>query len=152
MERKSLAEWNAQVGDKFYSRLAQKEYEVLADKHLKSLGNVKFPYSGYAWDNDRGWSLLSRAVPIKYGEWKIACEEIPLADDAQIINLDGGMVAYREVVKFVVAEKTYYLYKYKHTAQFGLKANEDFCPSSHKITFNIVDGVPDCSSIKMVKL
>ena len=89
--------------------------------------------------------------PAKWGDWVLgqAPRETPLENVQVSHGPDGGIVAYRVKVEPKVGEfETFF-----HIANNGdLMVGRHVEADTHKITFNTVDGEPDCASIKMEKL
>lgn len=151
----TLKELNAQVGDVFTYSRGGAEWEVLEGKRLKRLeggfvNNVAYPY----WDTSKDWHLVVRAKSIKYGPWQVGLA-ITKPVNADWKALSDGWVAYRLPIKPVVLEREVFLgetHKSIHESGFDVFKTSKYCQNTHKITFNIVDGVPDCDSIRMTKL
>ena len=108
----------------------------------------KHPYRG---DNlGHQFRIISSAKADKYGPWQLATPTTPTTDDMQVSRgPDGEIVAYRVKVEPKVKEyETFF-----HIDKFGgLMVGGYTNVDTHKITFNTIDGEPDCSSIKMEKL
>lgn len=151
----TLKELNAQVGDVFTYSRGGTEWEVLEGKRLKLLSTGFIATKAYPyWDTSKDWHLVSRAKSIKYGPWLLGLQ-VTVPADAEIKPLGDGWVVYRLPIKPVVLEREVFLgetHKSIHESGFDVFKTSKYCQNAHRITFNIVDGVPDCDSVKMTKL
>lgn len=152
----ALGNLKARKGDVFLANHGTgPSYEVVEDEEGKRLIKCLLyscsteSYDRY-WFTSCHWVLKSRAPVIKYGEWSVGLE-ITVPKEADIKPLGDGWVAYRLPIKpVVVVEKHWFIYPGQNG--HGVTWNDLYAGNSHKITYNIVDGVPDCDSVRMVKL
>ena len=127
MTGKTLKELNAQAGDVVkYVPLGG----VTKITHVK---NGKYYGTGYSSDrpycSDPDFVIISRAK--KYTTWRFT----PAPENAETHTMPDGAVTWRAEVKPVVEEVTEML----------LWGNID----CYVFSFNTIDGVPDCASVKM---
>jgi len=155
MSGKTLKGLNAQVGDVFTSA-GGADWKILSttpkNQILENVSDGRRINYSHHFDLSTHWVLKSRAPVIKYGEWQVGLQ-VTAPADADIKPLGDGWVAYRLPIKPVVVEKELWLGS-TSVAKGGLDVfiNPRYCSPVAKITFNIVDGVPDCDSVRMTKL
>ena len=150
MTGKTLKELNAQVGDvvRYHGRCGCGDYYVMNGPSPNgSKGQWLCRYKNVDWWN--GWNsatdnltIVSRAK--KYTAWQFT----PAPENAETHTMPDGAVAWRVVVKPVVEMVT----KYRH-ADNGGWTDIQYCKDpSHRLTYNTIDGIPDCASVKMESL
>ena len=138
MTGNTLKELNVQVGDVVQCVTASghwlkcgEEYTVKDDNtvggtHILALNQSTF-------------RIISRAK--KYTSWKFT----PAPENAETHTMLDGSIAWRVVVEPVIEIVT----KYRH-ADNGGWTDIQYCKNpSHRLTYNTIDGVPDCAWVKM---
>jgi len=153
MVGKTLKELNAQVGDVVQGCNKSKPkwviHSITSGRYFAGEDfSCELCSDGYGF----GWEILSRAPVIKYGEWKVGLEVTIPDNGADVKPLGDGWVAYREVVKPVVVVKNLFLTPRDWAHQGFITCATHQRDAVCKISVNIIDGVPDCDSVKMVKL
>lgn len=126
MTGKTLKELNVQVGDVVQSLVTGHEYTLGAD-----------------WENEyNNWvpfEVISRAT--KYTDWKFGTAP----DGADTHAMPDGTVAWRVKVEPKVESVT----KYRRADNGGWTSSQSCTKTTHKMTYNEIDGIPDCASVKM---
>lgn len=175
MREGTLKQLNVKEGDKVRNLHSSSEYEIRRDSEgklrcycLKSK-NLGADWWGLAVEDSYDmYELLEEEVmEIKAGDEvlyqdgldTILCKVLAEGTYWAVINYQGGRpwVVNKEEVrkpkpKPVVKEVVMYGLEDIYWSFDSLKGNAGKAWNSHKITFNLVDGEPDCNSIKMVKL
>lgn len=157
---KTLKELNAKPGD-VVQFFGGEEYTVMPNKSLKHPNGSIEPY--FYWDTTGYFTVVSRAedTPTKWGdmtpeqkgalllahhEGKVIEWYYDLACEFSLTNSPvwGDSLAYR--IKPEPKIKEVVLHGAGNEWGQACKASSE---DTHRITFNTVDGVPDCSSVKM---
>lgn len=168
MKEGTLNQLNVKVGDKVRNLHSSSVYEIRRDSDgtlrcycLKS-SSLGADWWGLAVEDSYGlYELLEEAMEIKVGDEvlyedgldTILCKVLAAQNYWVVINYQGGrpwVVNKTDVrkpkPKPVVKEVVMYGGDYDTWTERRLGSD------THKITFNLVDGEPDCTSIKMEKL
>jgi len=153
MTGKTLKELNAQVGDvvRYHGHIGCGDYYVMgAPSPTGADSQWLCRFKNGDWWN--GWNsatdnltIVSRAK--KYTAWQFS--DAP--ENAKTHTMPDGSIAWRMEVKPVV---TPYRQGYKISEKHGrfTPVSELSHGATYVVELNLIDGIPDCASVKMVKL
>ena len=135
MTGKTLKELNVKVGDVVSTERGTFRYTVALNEKV----NMCDEFDMVELDELSGWHLISRAK--KNTAWQFT----PARENAETHTMPDGSIAWRVVVEPVVET----VHKYRH-ADNGGWTDIQYCKDpSHRLTYNTIDGAPDCASVKM---